>query len=73
MEDFSQKVTFEEKSGSFQGKNILVKEEHVRGRGERTYLEMLRKHRWSVRLEHSEQEGRGAQSRMGGGRPGAGS
>ena len=73
MEDFSQKVTFEEKSGSFEGKTILVREEHVQGPGVRTYLKMLRKHRWSMRLEHSEQEGRGAQSRMGGGRPGAGS
>lgn len=29
MENFSQKVTFEEKSGSFEGENILVREEHV--------------------------------------------
>lgn len=65
MENFSQKVAFEEKSGSFEGENILVREEHVQGPGGRTYLEMLRKHRWSVRLEHSEQEGRRAQSWMG--------
>ena len=29
MENFSQKMTFEEKSGSFEGENILVREEHV--------------------------------------------
>lgn len=45
MESFSQKVTFEEKSGSFEGKNILVREKHIQGPGGRTYLEMLRKHK----------------------------